>query len=508
MGLVVLTAWIAAAWGCGGRDETAKPAPEKQKSRPAAASDNAAEGDEPNSGVEAGSRHADDWPTPGSALVPQAKSPRSFADLMNVPHSVPTWIPNLPRRRIDEAQAAEAGIRKLTGKHLTLFTDLESDDEVDALPDVFDQAFSQWCEYFDVDPIEHSDWSMTGFLMRDKQLFVRTGLLPDSLPPFQHGYARNTEWWVYEKPSPYYRRHLVLHEGTHGFMNRRLGATGPPWYSEGLAEMMATHSWRDGVLTMGWMPQSREDVPRLGRINIIQDALAAGPPKQLREVLNYGARAHLDREPYAWCWAAVTLMDRHPKFRDRFRGLKENVTAGGFNQRFYRLLGDDFDELAEQWQVFIHDLEYDCDVPRTIVDFSPGGPLPQRGARVSVAADRGWQNSGLRLESGVTYRLRATGRYQVADEPRIWWCEPGGVTIRYHQGRPLGMLLAALRPDPPPPDEPSAFTRPAAIGLGTVLTPSRSGTLHFKVNDSSGELDDNAGSLTVEIDKSPPPTRP
>ena len=66
-----------------------------------------------------------------------------------------------------------------------------------------------------------------------------------------------------------------------------------------------------------------------------------------------------------------------------------------------------------------YDMEYGYDLGRAAVDFTPGKPLPEAGTSVRVEADRGWQNSGLRLESGVSYRLRATGRYQVADQPQI-----------------------------------------------------------------------------------------
>ncbi len=118
---------------------------------------------------------------------------------------------------------------------------------------------------------------------------------------------------------------------------------------------------------------------------------------------------------------------------------------------------------------------------------------------VNIAADRGWQNSGWRLEAGVTYRLTAAGRYQVATQPKVWWCEPGGVSIRYYQHRPLGILLAAVRPDHPPPGSTSALLRPTVVGLGTTLSPHETGTLFLKINDSAGELDDNAGELTVKI---------
>ena len=118
---------------------------------------------------------------------------------------------------------------------------------------------------------------------------------------------------------------------------------------------------------------------------------------------------------------------------------------------------------------------------------------------VAVAADRGWQNSGVRLEAGQKYRLTASGEYQVANALKGWWCEPGGVTIRYYRGQPLGILLAAVRPDKPSPDRPSALLKPTVIGLGATLSPSESGRLFLKINDSPGELDDNAGTLEVEV---------
>ena len=72
-----------------------------------------------------------------------------------------------PRLAVNEARAAELGIRKRSGKHIRLFTDLPSGEEVDALPEVFDQAFRQWCAYFGVDAAAHADWKVTGFLMKD-----------------------------------------------------------------------------------------------------------------------------------------------------------------------------------------------------------------------------------------------------------------------------------------------------------------------------------------------------
>ena len=191
-----------------------------------------------------------------------------------------------------------------------------------------------------------------------------------------------------------------------------------------------------------------------------------------------------------------------------------------FNQQFYRLFKADWRELCEEWQLMLANMEYGYDVARSAIDFTPGKPLSGKGATITVAADRGWQNSGLRLEAGITYRLTAAGRYQVArtsplpsteghgataagapGEPKVWWCEPGGVSIRYYHGRPLGILLAAVRPDHPPPDAVSALLHQTAIGLAATITPRQTGTLFLKINDSAGELDDNAGELKVDVQR-------
>jgi hypothetical protein len=382
-----------------------------------------------------------------------------------------------------------------------LYTDLAADEEVRRLPGVFDQAFPQWCDYFHLRAADHADWRMTGCIIKEKSRFLSTGLLPAELPHFLHGFSRNDMLWLYEQPSEYYRRHLLLHEGTHGFMNTLLGGCGPPWYMEGIAELLATHRLKDGRLTLNWMPASREEVPEWGRIRIVKDALAAGRRMQPADIVGYVPVAYLKNEPYAWCWALTALLDRDPRYHDRFRQLYRAIPGEGVTPRFYRLFQPDWRELNDQWQVYIAGLEYNDDVPRTAIDFTPGRPLGAAGALVKVAANRGWQNSGLRLQSAAAYRLTASGRYQVARTTRSWDSEPGGVSIRYYQGRPLGILLAAVRPEEPGEKDPCCFLQPTVVGLGAVLKPAQAGTLYFKTNLSAGELDDAAGQLKVQVRK-------
>lgn len=405
----------------------------------------------------------------------------------------------LVRPRVDEAQATARGLRKLVGKHLTLWTDLPPRPEVESLPEVFDQAVPQYCDYFGLDPAERPNWRVTGFLMKDRQRFQELGLLPAGLPPFETGYSWDDLVWVCEQSTDYYRRHLLLHEGVHSFMKTQLGAFGSPWYMEGVAELLATHRWQDGRLTLNTMPRRTEDVPLWGRIGVLRKAVAAGSVRSLPEVIGYQPDGRTEAEDYAWCWGLVALLDGDPAYRTRFRTLPKQVKQPDFNGHFDELFAADQPQLLDQWQVFLADLEYGMDLAADAIQFRAGAPLPADGATVAVAANRGWQSSGVLVKAGTRYAVRANGRFQVAADPQPWSCEAGGVSIRYYHGRPLGMLLAAVRPEAPSNANSRLAFEPIPVGVGVTLLPDVTGTLYLRINDSAAELADNSGSLQVEI---------
>lgn len=407
---------------------------------------------------------------------------------------------------VDNGRVAAAGIRKLSGRHLVLYTDLPSQPEIDSLPALFDAAVPLWAEYFRINMRETADWQVRGFLIRDRVKFQALGLLPADRE-LVHGYATGSDIWVLDQPTDYYRRHLLLHEGTHAFMTRFLGGCGPGWYSEGMAELLGTHRKGAGgeensSLQVGIMPQNREEVPMLGRVKLVRDALAADHLRTLPAILTIDNRTEqLDSETYAWCWAAAKFLDAHPRYQARFRKLQRQVQKSDFNQRVRRAFSADWNELLAEWQAYIAALDYGYDFERMAIDFERGTPLAGRPRQVDIAADRGWQSSGVWLEAGKSYEVTARGRYQIALQKtdgadRPWPCEPGGVTIEYHDGRPLGMLLGAIVPDD---GNEATFGEPLAIGLGAKLKPEVSGTLYLRVNESAARLGDNRGRLTITI---------
>jgi hypothetical protein len=410
---------------------------------------------------------------------------------------------------LDEQQLRAQGIRLIKGKHLTLCTDLPPSEEVDRLPEIFDLAVSEYCRFFKVDAQHVADWQMRGFLIDELEIFRKADLI-GPFPTHLNGFSVDDQLWVREQKSDYYRRHLLLHEGVHGFMNYVFGTCGPVWYMEATAEYLGTHRWEDNQLALGAMPQHTQEMPGWQRIELVKRDIAAGNLKTLDKVIRYSGRFFESSTDYAWVWSLGTLLDNHPRYRDAFRDAVRWLTFPDFSNRFYLQLADQWPVLQVEWLCFVDELSYGHNVPRMAIDPISGEILGETASQTfEVDASRGWQSSGVKFEAGKTYRLTATGRYQLGDTPKLWFSEPNGVTIRYHNGQPIGLLIGAVVPDAlfeashdakseiSPESVP--FLRPMTIGPGIELTPEQSGTLYLRVNDSPADLHDNQGSALVEI---------
>jgi hypothetical protein len=298
----------------------------------------------------------------------------------------------------------------------------------------------------------------------------------------------------------------MLHEGTHAFMHRFLGGAGPPWYCEGMAELLGQHQWKDGKLLLGYNPHDKTEVPFLGRVKLVKDAVKASRGLHLDDILKITSPS-LQNEQYAWCLATCLFFDQHPLTHDAFRELKAAAADRSldFSVRFYKKFADRWVDLNEDWQLFITQIDYGYDVARAAVIRKPAAPLPAAGAELKIAADRGWQATGIQLEKGKVYQLTASGQFRIGKSGAIPWpCEPGGITLHYHQGRPLGMLLAAVG-DLSTGDKSNTsltpLTRPQPIGLSAELHPDQDGPLYLRLNDNAADLADNQGELTVRVEE-------
>ena len=399
-------------------------------------------------------------------------------------------------RALADGAASTDAMRRLPGRYVEVITDLPTSHVVDELPTVFDLAVEQLAEYFEVETARLEGWRITVYVMQRPERFQQLGMWSDDLPDFQFGFHRGNECWVYDQPSDYYRRHLVIHEGVHAFMYRFLGGAGPAWYREGIADMLATHEWENGELTINQIPLDKRDVPDWGRIKVIREAVDVGRGMTIEEVMELSSRRFFRVDAYAWSWALCAFLDGHPRWRSAFRNLKSLATrrAQEFNGQLLKQLRTG-PPVQEAWQVYLSELDYGYRVAEDFIWYDP----PPTGAdgEIPVASNRGWQSTGIHMERGQIYQLRATGRYRLNDQDPPWTSEAGGITLEYYRGRPRGMLLMAIRGQVG--DTATPLSDPQPLGLEQRVRPSRSGVLFVRINESAGQLSDNRGSLQLVV---------
>jgi len=403
----------------------------------------------------------------------------------------------------------ENGLSQITSKHLKLVTDLPVSSEIIDLCKMFDQAMIQWGKEFHVSRDQWIDGQAVACLIVDRKRFTDLQYITPEVPTFREGYQLRDRLFMLEQPSDYYRRHLLLHEGTHWFLWRFLGGNGPPWFSEGMCEMMATHQWSEenSTLRMNWIPPDRESAPFWGRFKMIRTAMEAGTAPSLDRILQYSDTAHRTDEPYAWSWAAMIFFSRNTRYRDTlYENFLPNLRSHiGFEhvltQDFKDQLEKKWPSIQAEWIAYVNELDY---------GFSPAYSLPKieleeqklitTAIKATIQSNRGWQPIGVRVTQGDRISITATGRVVVRKEsPQAWESEPQGISIHYHQGFPLGKLIGIVVPIDAPETEPNLTPRlkPFAIGKKLDWTADKSGVLLLKLNEASNQLFDNGGEYEV-----------
>lgn len=463
-----------------------------------------------------------------------------------------TW-PQFPP--INEKKAAELGIRRVEGKNVTLTTDLPPSPGVDQIPAALDAAIPHICRFFNVDEQKFENWKINAFLMGNVDSFIEIGVL-DGPPRFLYGYSVYDRILAKDQKIEYYNRFLLLHELVHSFMHEVFGDLRPRWYSEGSAEYLALHLWKptEKSIEIAQFQNAPDATPGFGRLQEIREIVRAGKAPTLREILAFEPRDYVRTSTYAWSWALVAFLNESPKYRDVADLLPYWSTYWEPNRVFADIVGDRWGELENDWADFIGRIDFGYDFDATAVDATPGRPFDEAAAEsgnaavvVEAAANRGWQNSGVALEAGTTYRLATAGRFalNVEEAGKKLEFEAPGATFRYVEGAPLGRLQAVVVPlEGATFDEfyslnsangasgangafsngsaktvgglrreksaneaksaPRGTLEPwdAAVGFETstaTLIPERAGTLFFRINDAPGNLAKNAGKVKIQI---------
>ena len=409
------------------------------------------------------------------------------------------------------AQARRAGLRVLEGERLALATDRppRDGDGIEELPAIFDQAFDAWCAHYRIAPATLPEWKAFGCLMLDRERFRSAGLLPDTIPEFPNGFCDRNRFWLMDQSNPAYRRHLLLHEGVHAFTLTVRDLATPPWYTEGIAEYLATHRLEaddEGRprLVPTPLPDRTSDVDQLGRIEKIRSLRRANAMPGLADVFATPPTDHRDIAAYAASWAAVACLARHGAHATAFAACEREPLDAEFHDRLAATPGWDADRAARDFDAFTDELDYGYDFARSAIDWAPGRS-PGGRERTSVDATRGWQNSGLALTAGASYAMTASGTVRIGTLPATadaaatpLESEADGISLRWYRGRPAGRLLAAQWVE-----RPADGGRPRFVVIGeggrSALKAAADGPLFLKINEPPGALADNEGTLDVEL---------
>ena len=238
---------------------------------------------------------------------------------------MPIWLPR-PRAQfalpnLDEERIAAAGIRKIEGQSIVIYTDLPAEEEVDELPQVFDAAVPLWCDYFDVEPMKTAGWKIVGSVMKDKERFVAAGLYSlRACPSFPMAIAS-------ARSSGSMTSRALITGGTCCSTKERTPSCFAGCGGAGPAVVHGRHGRAAGHASLaGWQTDARHHAgyPRKkcltgGASRSSRDDGAEGGTLSLIDVMQYDAQAHLQIEAYGWCWAAAAFFDKHPLTQTAFR---------------------------------------------------------------------------------------------------------------------------------------------------------------------------------------------
>jgi hypothetical protein len=294
------------------------------------------------------------------------------------------------------------------------------------------------------------------------------------------------------------------HEAVHAYCIQTFGNYGPDWYKEGMAEVVRYNqddhtrvacSQEMLAYRRSERPRSIEQIVSRGTFtSLISESLLQYVPERqtfTTESLKAPDKNRIERakESYYWSWALCHFLSSHPRYRDRFRRLGRRFLQGenvGLEQSF----GDVADQLSFEFRFFLERLDNGYEVGRCAWDWGTKF-RSLRGTRpvtIQVASDRGFQAGGYLLSAGQTYEYRTNGKWRFARHHAPTTADGG----RSGGGRLVGVVMSHY-----------VLSKPFDLGSRGTFTAPAEGKLYLRCRDAWNELQDNAGAITVRINRRP-----
>lgn len=317
-----------------------------------------------------------------------------------------------------------------------------------------------------------------------------------------HGRTAARDVTIYSSTRP----GIVEHEVIHAYCCQAFGATGPDWYKEGMAQVVAYAA--DGEPGLHCPPEvlaelknkpakTIVEIVRAGQFtnrtvrsldSMLDEREDPARPLLMADWTNQHSEDLSDlREPYSWSWALCHFLANNPNYASRFRRLGERFLV---DQRdaSAALLGPVHKQAAFEFAQFVRNAA--PGYPTELCAWEWDKRFQNLGAGKSISrrirAARGYQASGLAVQAGQTIAFRTIGRWTAVPEV--------GPTDADGAADGSGQLVATVLDD-------YRLSEPIPLGAhGRFIAPS-DGHLYLRCGEAWNRLADNSGSITVRLSR-------
>lgn len=311
---------------------------------------------------------------------------------------------------------------------------------------------------------------------------------------------------------------VALHEVVHAYCLEAFPDSGPDWYKEGMACMLATTGGLPGIQadreiinylrksehrTARSIIESREFTSPIAKvIQAAVDRNSANDDKPnpglneddhgfiAKSANSVSEQKLIDKanDSYRWSWALCYFLENNENYTEQLHTLGKAYLTGS-RPRFDRVFADNADRLESEFRHFIRNLDAGYQVNLCSWNWDDASKsISSASTMTRVAARRGLQSTKLRVAKGSRYAITTDG---------LWSINATGPKVSAKGNNDgSGRLTAAVLSD-------TDMGSPIVLDPEGVFTATDDGTLFFRCSDHWHEIGDNRGCIRVTIHQLP-----
>ncbi len=299
------------------------------------------------------------------------------------------------------------------------------------------------------------------------------------------------------------------HETIHAYCGQTFGTTGPTWYREGMAQVLASDQSAVGEDGLQFPEDIAESLVNGPTMSLNAVVLSGDNIKKLCDSLEAKAVAHVGlvglvpdsqwndddtrslgdiKATYAWSWLTCQFLEHNPNYQSRFRAMGQEYLVKQDTNAFSKWFDPVAPQLKFEYDFMVNHLSPGYRVDLCAWDWNKRWKSLDRcrNVRTKVLAARGFQPTGLLVTTGEVCSIQAVG---------TWTIQKQGTALTARGGPDgNGQLEAVLLKD-------FQLSEPFLLNSDSQFTAPQDGQLYLRCRDAWSALGDNEGSLAVSISR-------